>query len=259
MEKHPVLFSLFLTLLAVGLLFLSKLMRPDPVPLFYWPRLITLLVMSGVAIYLIQRWNWQERVGLTKGISAWHPKWFLASIPMLLLALLSLTSVNWNDVHFSSYAVSAWLLSNFATGFFEEALMRGVCFFVLLKAWGNSVKGVYYAALGQAVIFGVAHLTNLYHTPAVDVLAQVVFATLIGLGFAGLVSFTGSIWPAVIIHSMINMTGTINAFLVPSSSITQSSEGVSYGVVIFLFFVLSTIPGLFFLKASKNNHLAWSE
>ncbi len=185
-------------------------------------------------------------------MSSWHGRWLLASIPLLLIALLSSTSANWAEVEFSTLRVFAWLLSNFSGSFFEELLLRGLCFYILLSAWGATKKGVYLAALCQALIFGLAHLTNLYHMPALDVFAQVIFATLIGIGFAGLVYMTKSLWPGVIVHSLINLAGTINDFLVPGGSEFQSPGLNGYVVIIIIFFVLSTIPGLFYLRAGKS-------
>jgi membrane protease YdiL (CAAX protease family) len=121
----------------------------------------------------------------------------------------------------------------------------------LLKAWGSTKKGVYKAALFQAVVFGFAHLVNLYDTPALDVIAQVIFATLIGIGFAGLVYLTRSLWPAILVHTAINSAGTVNQYLVPGISDFQSPGLSGYLVIIVIFFVLSVIPGLMYLRTSR--------
>lgn len=249
-DFRPAMFTLILTLLSVGLLFVAKTFEPNPVPLFNWPRLLLLMCISYSAYRILKEFNWNKAAGLTLPISLWRGRWFWASIPLLLIALLSSTSANWSNIEFSIVGVCAWLMSNFATGFFEEILMRGLCFYILLRAWGATRKGVYLAAIFQALIFGLAHLGNLYHMPALDVFAQVIFATLIGIGFAGLVYLSKSLWPAIIVHSVINAAGTINDFLVPNGSEFLSPGLEGYVVVVVIFFVLSTIPGLFYLRAS---------
>ncbi|TQV85408.1 CPBP family intramembrane glutamic endopeptidase [Aliikangiella coralliicola] len=251
MEECPATLTITMTFLSVALLFLAKIFEPDPVPLFNLPRLFLLAGISAAVFKILKHCNWTESAGLTKPLSSWHPRWFLATIPLQLIAFLSFTSVNWTEIQFSTHAVSAWILSNFATGFFEEVLMRGLCFYILVKAWGATKKGVFLAAIFQAVIFGLAHLGNLYNMPALDVFAQVVFATLIGVGFAGLVYLTKSLWPAIIVHSLINAIGTINDYLVPGTGEFQSPGLAGYIVIIVIFFVLSTIPGLLYIKSSK--------
>ena len=245
--------TLVITFLSVGLLFLTKMLDPEPGVLFEWPRLFVLVAISAAIFKLLTHFNWEIESGLTTSISSWPPKWPLASIPLLLIALLSLTAVDFTSLEFSPLRISAWLLANFATGFFEEILMRGLCFFILLKAWGSNKKGVFLAAVFQAFVFGIAHVGNLYNTPILDVFAQVVFATLIGIGFAGLVYLTKSLWPAIIIHTVINSTGSINSYLVPQVAEFQSPGLAGYVVIIAIFFVLSTIPGLLYLKSGQPN------
>lgn len=250
--KHqPALLTIILTFISVGLLFVAKLFEVEPAPLFKWPRLILLALISFSVIKILNYLNWSERAGLTAPMSSWHSKWYLAMLPLLLIALISLTSANWAQVQFTPLALSAWLVSNFATGLFEEVLMRGLCFYTLLTAWGETKKGVFLAAFVQALIFGLAHLGNLYHMPIIDVIAQVIFATLIGFGFAGLVYLTKSLWPAIIVHSLINSTGTINDYLVAGGSEFQSPGVAGYVVIIVIFTVLSVIPGLLYLRACE--------
>jgi len=250
-KNHPTLLTVILTFISVGLLFVVKLFEVEPAPMFKWPRLILLTLISFSVIKVLNKLNWSEQAGLTSPMSSWHSKWHFAMIPLLLIALISITSANWPQVQFTPLAVSAWLVSNFATGLFEEVLMRGLCFYILLTAWGSTKKGVFLAAFVQALIFGLAHLGNLYHMPLIDVIAQVIFATLIGFGFAGLVYLTKSLWPAIIVHSLINSTGTINDYLVTGGGDFQGPGVTGYVVIIVIFTVLSVIPGLFYLRACE--------
>jgi len=249
-ESRPATFTVLITFLSVGFLFVTKLAEPEVVPLFNWSRLILLAVISTAVVSILRHMECSVRSGLTTPISAWQGKWILATAPLLLIAMLSLTSVDWQAVNLTTVNVSAWLLSNFATGFFEEVLMRGLCFYILLQAWGTTRSGVFKATFFQAFVFGAAHLANLYHMPMLDVFAQVVFATLIGVGFAGLVYLSKSLWPAIFVHTLINASGTINDFLVAGNTATQSPGVVGYMVIVVIFLVLSAIPGLLYLRAS---------
>ncbi|MCF6437219.1 CPBP family intramembrane glutamic endopeptidase [Pseudoalteromonas sp. MMG022] len=251
-KSSPAMASIIITFFSVGLLFVAKAFEADPNPLFNWPRLAVLTLISLAVIHLLKALKWQTKAGLMLPIPLWQGRWLLASIPLLLIALLSLTSVSWQAVEYSPIRLFAWLTSNFATGFFEEVLMRGLCFYMLLRKWGSTQKGVFLAVLFQAFIFGAAHLANLYHMPMIDVIAQVIFATLIGIGFAGLVYLSKSLWPAIIVHTAINSFGTINDFFVTNSQGFESPGVTAYVIIVALFLVLSTIPGLFYLRAGTS-------
>lgn len=248
--QYPLISSVILTLVSIGILFLLKSFETEPVPLFNIPRLIALIVMSGCFCLVLIKCGWKKQAGLSFGRLPFKTKKLLAVVPFLLIALLSSTSANWGAVEFSSHRILAWTMSNLATGFFEEVLMRGLCFYLLLSAWGSTKQGIYIAAITQALIFGLAHFANLSYMPLLDVVAQVTFATLIGIGFAGLVYLTKSLWPAIIAHTIINSAGTVNDYLVPGSTEFTSPGVAGYLVIIAIFMLLSTIPGLLYLRAS---------
>lgn len=126
---------------------------------------------------------------------------------------------------------------------------------MLYKAWGTHGRGLFLAATFQAVTFGVAHLGNLHNTPALNVFAQVLFATLIGFGFTGLVYLTKSLWPAIIVHTCINSAGSINKYFMPSFAGNQTLEVSGYIIVIVLCLITTTIPCFFYLKKVSSEAL----
>lgn len=254
-QENPAMSSLLIITFCVGVLMILKVINGDQNLLFNWPRLIVLNGITLTTVYFIFKFNWSKSSGLTLPPSQWRNKWFLATIPLLAPVFLNLTSIQWASLEFSSVRFTAWLIGNLSTGLFEEIVLRGFCFYVLYKAWGSSGKGLFLAAIFQAVIFGLAHLGNLYHTPAIDVYAQVIFATLIGFGFAGLVYLTKSLWPAIIVHTCINSVGTIHQYFIPEFAGNQSGGLASYIVVIVLFIVTTAIPGFLYLRKASNESL----
>ena len=250
LERRPLISVTLVVVLSVSLLFLIKWAGFYDGEAFNWPRLLVQNTVSLALIFLLYRLGWGAQSGLTSAINRWHRWWFLAMLPMLLLGLLNITGVPWEVLQFRVDFFCGWLLANFSTGLFEEVLMRGFAFYVLYRAWGDSKSGLYAAAITQALIFGVAHFVNLYQMPFLDVTAQVVYATLLGFGFAGLVYFTGSIWPAVIIHFFINSIGTIDEYFDPSYRVEDfSGPGLAgYLVAITIILVISTMPGAWFLN-----------
>lgn len=249
--KHPAQATLFFAFLATGSLFLLKVFGGQHEGLFDWPRLLLVNSISAGVIFLLYKLDWLEGAGLSVNPSKEYRNWFWKALPLLAIALLILTSAQWSQLEVTPLRVIAWLVSNISTGVFEEVLLRGLCFYILYRAWGATRSGLFYAAIFQAVVFGVAHLGNLYINPAIDVIAQVIFATLIGIGFAGLVYITKSLWPAIIVHTCINSAGSINLHFIPNLP-ADGGPGVSgYVVIILVFFVLSTLPGLIYLRKAE--------
>jgi len=254
-KNRPVIASLVLTLIPVTLLFITKLLSSTEARLFDWPRLLVLFACTGFSVHLLCKWQWFDETGLNKFPWSWNRYWLLASIPFLAISALSLSMVDLRAAEWSAYRVASWGLSNFSTGMFEEVLMRGVVFSILVKAWGTDSKGVMLAAVTQALIFGLAHLSNLYFMSAVDVIAQVAFATCIGIGFAGLVYLSGSLWPAILVHSILNAAGSINDYLMPTMTEVENPGIAGYVVVVAVFFVLAALPGLLYLKLAAARQL----
>lgn len=248
LEASPLSTCLLLVAVAIGALFITKVYMGNETILFNWPRLIVVNTVSFFCILFLLRSGWAKEAGLTTPVSEWRRHWLWVMLPMLALALLNFVFTDLSLVEFSPVRVSAWLLFNVSTGVFEEVLMRGVCFYALYRAWGRGRSGVFKAAIAQALIFGLAHLTNLYHEPAMNVIAQVIYATLIGFGFAGLVYFVGSIWPAVIVHTAINSAGTVNYYLIEGYNNVSEITVMSMMVVIVLFVLFAALPGALCLR-----------
>jgi len=112
--------------------------------------------------------------------------------------------------------VSIFILMNFFIGLSEELLVRGVLLSVLIIKWGNTKKGIYHSVIISSLIFGTAHLGNIIGNTGflVATLAQVVYATLIGVFFAACVLRSQSIWPAIIIHAAIDFVSQLQQIAV---------------------------------------------
>lgn len=252
LTQRPLLCTIAVIAGAVGLLMLC---RPDPgaqAQLMNWPRLA---IQYGTALglfYLMARLDWARAAGLTTPREQWHPRWLWATLPIMSIGLLNLTGAEWDQLTFSAPRVSAWALANIGTGLFEETLLRGFSFYLLIRAWGSAHKGLLQAAFVQALIFGLVHLVNLHRLPMLDVLAQVIYATLLGFSFAGLVCFTRSLWPAVMIHTFINAVGTLDEFFDPTyTDAAFSSPGINgYALAIGLIVLVAALPGYWLLKKS---------
>lgn len=86
-------------------------------------------------------------------------------------------------------------------GFCEELLFRGFLVWVI-----QPHVGPWTAAVLSALVFGAAH--------AYQGLAGVIRTGLFGLVFAAIVLLTGSLWPAIVLHIVVDAMGGVIGWLV---------------------------------------------
>jgi len=240
LTRHPVAAVTFIT--AISLLFvlgLPSAFEPDS-GLRTGMKMLTRLGASALFIVVVVRLGWADLSGMTS--VRIRPRWLLAMLPMLLIVGINLLGANWAEIVFRPTETLLWLGYNLSVGLFEETLLRGLCLTLLMVAWRDRKSGLMKAALTQAVIFGLLHLINLVHAPVVDTVAQTFYATLLGIGFAGLVAYTGSIWPGIVLHVLINLAGSMNLDLVPGAVNTPGNVG-SYLVAIAVITLAAAVPG----------------
>lgn len=245
--QKPVLFTLLLVFTCIALLYCSQLLGIENI---FYKDIVSSVIKNIISISLlimIIKFNWLERSLLTTPFKRWNSKWLLASLPIVIVAILNLVSIDFSILSFNYVHVIGWVYTNFSTGFFEEIMLRGVCFTVLYAAWKDKENALMKAAIFQAFIFGIAHYVNLTKAPFLEVSVQVTYATLIGFAFAGLVGYSRSLWPAIVLHTIINACGSINLFFDPNYAADAMSMA-SYAVVIVLIFVTCALPGYFLLR-----------
>jgi membrane protease YdiL (CAAX protease family) len=202
-------------------------------------------------LFIIYKCEWIDKIGVTRKFRDWPKKWWVASIPMSLLAILNLTSVDSSLIVFDIEKLASWIFVNLTTGIFEELLLRGFCFYLFLKAWSHKNNAIFKSAIAQAIIFGFAHLINLTIAEPLDVFAQVIYATLFGIGFSGLIAFTKSLWLPIFIHTLINAASGFGFYFIPD--VEMDPTGLSaYIVGIIVISLLCAIPGLFLLKSANK-------
>lgn len=122
-------------------------------------------------------------------------------LPMIIIALGNLRyGIHINNSREQIVYIS---LEALGVGFAEEILFRSF----LMKAIIN--KSATAAIIISSTVFGIIHIFNLlYGADTIATLAQVVYATALGLMFSVFFYKTNNIVPCVICHSFINMTST---------------------------------------------------
>ena len=159
--------------------------------------------------------SWLLLVGLP--IVAWRPAAFgftLGSIRrhLLLVGVVLVTGAAVTSAILAAtgpipYSEASWFIEIVDVPITEELVFRGVLLTALLAVLRRLHDGetaVLLAVLIDGLAFGLAHLANAADLDLGFVLAQATFATVLGSGCAFLMARTGSIYPAIALHAVVN-------------------------------------------------------
>lgn len=111
------------------------------------------------------------------------------------------------------FGANTWFFEGVVVPLAEEGFFRGVLLSMLLWGFGklyNAPTADWLAVIFSTLIFSTAHLNNLGHYPAGFILFQVGFSTIAGFAFGYTRVKTGSIYPAILLHSLFNLAGTLS-------------------------------------------------
>ncbi len=179
-------------------------------------------IISLLAGLLINWLGWWQEIGFTLRLN-WR-EW-LSYLPLLILAGLSALVSDFlvtDPAQITFFALYALLI-----GFAEEVIVRGIFLRLLLP------KGRVSAVLLSSVIFGVMHLGNLWMGADLGgTLTQVGYATLIGIAFAGTLSYGRSIWPLIVIHALVDFFPMLTGPTTEQAGMSLVSAAILIGVQI---------------------------
>lgn len=111
------------------------------------------------------------------------------------------------------YLIVTFVICMILVGLAEELLCRGVLAELLLRRFDATSAGVWKAVIVSGVLFGLAHLTNLFGAKPVGVLVQCVLAGMMGMVFAAIYFRTGCIWVTVALHAFVDLCALITSGL----------------------------------------------
>lgn len=110
------------------------------------------------------------------------------------------------------FGANTWFFESFVVPLAEEGVFRGVLLSVLLwgfgKLFSTQTAGLLTLVI-STLIFASSHLNNLGHYPTGFILFQVGFSTIVGLAFGYIRIKTTSIYPAILLHALFNLAGTL--------------------------------------------------
>ena len=110
------------------------------------------------------------------------------------------------------FGANTWFFEGVVVPLAEESLFRGILFTLML--WGFSKLFPERTAKSltlvlSTLVFASAHLNNLGHYPTGFILFQVGFSLILGFAFGYTLLKTRSIYPAILLHALFNLVGTV--------------------------------------------------
>ncbi|HEY4400218.1 MAG TPA: type II CAAX endopeptidase family protein [Lactobacillaceae bacterium] len=112
---------------------------------------------------------------------------------------------------------------SFEAGIAEEALMRYLVLGLLLKLYASRPNGAWRAVVVSSLLFGLFHFQNVVVAPLSGTIDQVIFATAMGLLFAAIYLYTGSLWLAMVLHGLVDWFASLQtgSLTMPSADLAE--------------------------------------
>ena len=111
------------------------------------------------------------------------------------------------------FGANTWFFEGVVVPLAEEGFFRGILLSMLLFGFAKLYKETtaeWLTLIFSTLLFATAHLNNLGHYPTGFILFQVGFSMLVGFAFGYTCIRTRSIYPAILLHSLFNLAGTLS-------------------------------------------------
>jgi len=178
------------------------------------------LAVTACVLWLVWRLGWLEASGITR-LGHWQV-WLLAVGGILYFASAALYAF-YGKVAFDisslirEPASRSTVLTHAVVALSEELVFRGVMLYVLLRAWGHTRQGMIGSVVLTAVLFALLHITNVFTYGASwsSVLLVAAEGCIIAAWWGAVVVWGGSLWPAVLLHFVVNAVVAVQGLTTP--------------------------------------------
>ena len=251
-KKYVILLSIIISIIT---LLLSSIFTWDDKPIMGFDKLagdflITIFSLAVISILGIWDAAGFRIQGLGKGL--------VLGIPFIIIgiaaAIIGNIGVDFKTlVPTSAFNMALFTVNMFMVGVNEEISMRSLVLNSLLNHYEKTHRGILKAVLVSALIFGAIHIPNIFFMPPMTVAVQAINAAAAGTLFAAIYIRSGSIWPGIIIHMLVDWLALfVGQCFTGGSSVLSVEMGISQGLMMIL--LGSTPPiaiSLFLLRKSK--------
>ena len=153
---------------------------------------------------------------------------------------------------------SSWryFLTAVEAGVAEETLFRFAILGVLFYAWRRWRNRLPLALATSSILFGLAHLTNVFAQSWDNTLFQAVTAAGIGLFFAVVYVYTGQLWLAMLMHGLLDWTSFTSSGATTMSGKLTLSDWIATFIEV-AFFILIAVWMMYGQRRHvMNRHVA---
>ena len=222
-RHHPVGFVVVLTITWVVLLLVFMIIAATVLHKPYGDAMtvsIGRLAVTACVLLLAWRMDWLKASGIFRLGSGLI--WLLALGCLVYSSGASLYSF-YGKVAFDLSSLlqlpnaRAAVATHFVAGMSEEILFRGLLLYALIRVWGNTTRGILGSVLLASALFALVHLTQVfsYGTSLSTALLLVLQTFVISIWWGALVVKGRSIWPAVILHFVVNAVVAVQGLTTP--------------------------------------------
>jgi membrane protease YdiL (CAAX protease family) len=233
-ERRPIAFTLGLTITLIGVAVAGRLVLAPFLPQLTLDGIGLLLnwLFVGITIFLVAWLGWWERIRLTTPVNRRALVYLLpfaiaVFIPVVFgLAIPDVSLVR--GVILPDWATLLVIIVGVALGaaLFEEILYRGV----LLRAL--EPRGHLFAGVVTATAFGLTHVSKIILGGSVtEWLPSMVLIIPLSIGLAAVAFRLESIWPLVVWHFAVDVTGLLSASQSQAYTLTTLSFILFVGVM----------------------------
>jgi membrane protease YdiL (CAAX protease family) len=213
-SKHVLIFATIVTFVFILLVILSSIFVnarwPADTSGWYIGSTIGRLVSIFILLAALSRLGWLGPAGF-KSLGRLNT-WLIMLLPLAYAIAVSAYAMTGNfDFSFSDPVLAAaaalFLLIH---AFLEEVAFRGLILHGFEQAWGSNKPDSIKCVLISSIFFGGYHLIYILGEPLPVVLLRMVSAFLLGILLGALVLRGKSIYPAAVLHGVLNLAGYLN-------------------------------------------------
>ncbi len=255
-KEYAVIFSIFVSLFALALMMLGGVVTLVFDPIIgddYYAALLVQEVFALSFLLLLAYLSKTAYVLARRGSGLVHATQ-VGAYPLALIGLVGVTmfalGLESGNAARTPAQIIVYFLGMLSIGMVEELVFRGMVAESLIAKYGTTRAGIWKATVIGGVIFGVAHVTNIFSAAPFGVFVQVVVAAVLGMLFSAIYYRTGNLWICVLLHAGIDAaslldtglfeSGTTIVDVVSSFSLVNLTPCITYG-----------LPVLFLLRRKK--------
>lgn len=256
-QDHAILFSVLVALAALTLMIVGGVAAVSLVPFIgvdYYTLLLAQEMFALMFLVLLAYLCGNSYVLTRRGAGLGHAVQ-VAAYPLIFIGMVSVTmaaiGMESGAALQSPDQIIIYFAAMLSIGLVEEIAFRGIIAQTLIEHYGADYIGTWKATIVSGVIFGLAHMSNIFSAEPLGVLVQVAVASVLGMLFAAIYYRTGSLWICILLHAGLDagslldtgifVSETTIVDVVSSFSIVNLTPCITYG-----------LPILFLLRRRKN-------